>query len=146
MKKIAPLLRLNDNHPTAVKLSKLFDLADKLGISLSFYNHTTIVEDRDRDRSLPPLHIKDIEDYDNGFGCFPPTTEYKIIYDNPEYLAEQQRQNEERKRKEEERLTAERLAAAAKEKSQKERQAKEKEAHDRKLLQELKEKYENAPG
>ena len=135
-------LRLKDNHPTAEKLSKLCALADDLGISLSFYNHTVIVEDKDRDEKLPPLHLEDIEDNWNSVGCFPPTTEYKLVYDNPEYVAQQQRENQARRRKEEEKKAAEQKAAEAKAKAERERQAKEKEARERKMLAELKEKYE----
>lgn len=137
-------LRLKDKHPTAVKLDKLFAFADELGIGLSFYNHTVIVEDRDRDDKLPPLHLEDIEDDHNTSACFPPTTEYRLVYDNPAYLAEEAREFEERKQKEAEAKAAFKKAAEEKAKAEKERRAQQIEAQERKTLAELKAKYENA--
>jgi hypothetical protein len=87
-KKIYPYLKLKDNHPTMVKLNKLYELAEELGISISFGPQRTFVEDRDRDNSLPPLILEDI---DNGESIqeWPPTFEYKVYYDNPAHRAKE---------------------------------------------------------
>ncbi len=139
--RISPRLRLKDNHPTAVKIAKLCDLADELGITLSFYGQRVVVEDRERDKELPPLYLEDIED-DHWFEEFPFTTEYKLVYDNPEYIAQQKKEQEERDRvrAEEARIAKER--AEAKVKTENERRAREQEERERRLLAELKEKYE----
>ena len=89
--KIAPRLRLKDNHPTAVKLAKLCELADDLGIGFSFYGQRVVVEDKFRDENLPPLYLEDIEE-GQWFTRFPFATEYKLVYDNPEYIAQQKKQ------------------------------------------------------
>src|SRR5574339_247322 len=139
--KIAPRLRLKDNHPTAVKIAKLCDLADELGIGLSFYGQRVVVEDRDRDKNLPPLYLEDIED-GHWFEEFPFATEYKLVYDNPEYIAQQKKEQEERDRvrAEEARVIKERTKAKAKAKA--ERRARKQEARERQQLAELKAKYE----
>ena len=82
---IAKKLRLTDTNPTTVKLNKLIDLAGELGIRLWFTNQVILVEDRDRDASLPDLYMEDIEP-DHWFEEFPPSTEFKLTYENPAYL------------------------------------------------------------
>lgn len=90
-KKIFPYLKLKDNHPTMVKL---YDLAEELGIHISFGSHRTAIQDNDRDSSLPTLFLEDI---DNGEAIqeWPPTFEFKVIYDNPAHLAKQKEEQEE---------------------------------------------------
>lgn len=102
-KKIFQYLKLKDNHPTMVKLAKLADLAEELGISISFSNYYAQVHDRDRDDSLPPLRMEEL-DGGEAVGEWPPIFEYKVIYENPAYLAQQEAERKERdqKRKEEE--------------------------------------------
>lgn len=95
-KKIAKRLMLKDSHPTMVKVMKLWSLAEKLGLSISFHGQTTIVEDEGRDKNLPMLRLEDIET-EEGPQEWPPTCEFKLVYDNPEYLAEQKRQLEARR-------------------------------------------------
>ncbi len=120
MNKIPQYLRLKDNHPTIIKLNKLTDLAEKLGLCISFYNHRCLLEDRDRDKNLPSLYIEDIEGGFSNVNSFPNEMEYKVTYENPAYLAEEKRIYEEamklQKIKEAEKLALE-------EKSKKERRA-----------------------
>lgn len=132
---------LKDKHPTMQKLQKLMDLADELGLHLSFWGQRTVITDNERDTDLPPLYIEDIESHD-GPQEFPPSLEFKIVYDNPDYIAHEKaerdrlnRAQEERKRKEEE---ARRIA----EKKEAERRAREVEDRERRELARLKEKYE----
>lgn len=40
-------LRLTRAHPTAQKMSKLWSLADELGLHIEFYGYRTIVTDTD---------------------------------------------------------------------------------------------------
>lgn len=140
-KKIPKRLQLKDTHPTAVKLSKLMDLADKLGISISFYHERVLIEDRDRSKELPPLYVEDIEE-GHWFQGFPFETEYKLVYENPEYIAQQKKEKEEddQRRAEAFRLTQEKLKKEAQEFL--ERRLKETELAERKQLAALKEKYE----
>lgn len=131
MNSIARRLRLKENHPTAIKLNQLFELADKLGISLEFSNSTRVlVSDSDRDENLPPLWLEDIEesDYD---GSFPPTTEYKLVYDNPAYLAFKEKELEEH-------LKANRLKEEQAKAEEKKRLAKLKEAEEKREREHLK--------
>jgi hypothetical protein len=139
-KKLPEYLRLTDNHPTSIKVAKLCDLADKLGISFAFSGQRVIVEDRDRDKKLPPLYLEDIEDH-HWFEEFPFTTEYKLVYQNPEWLAKRKKEQEEyyAKKEEEARLVKEKLAAQAK--AEAEKRARETEARERRMLADLKAKY-----
>ncbi len=107
------VIKISRITSTAEKLGKLCSLADELGISLS-YGHRVIVEDRDRDKNLPPLYMEDIEDDHNTTSEFPPCTEYKLVYDNPDYLAQQEREHQERLAK----CKAKQEAAEAKKKAE----------------------------
>jgi len=143
MKSPAKRLRLKDNHPTAIKLIKLFDLADELGIRLSYQSQGGIrVEDKDRDSSLPPLYLEDIED-DHWFEEFPPSTEYKLVYENPDFLKQQALENLAYSAKIEEKKRIEKEAAEAKIKADREKRIQEQEAQERQQLAELKMKYES---
>ena len=143
MKSPAKRLRLKDNHPTAIKLIKLFDLADELGIRLSYQSQGGIrVEDKDRDSSLPPLYLEDIED-DHWFEEFPPSTEYKLVYENPDFLKQQALANLAYSAKIEEKKRIEKEVAEAKIKADREKRIQEQEAQERQQLAELKMKYES---
>lgn len=100
-------LRLKDNHPVMEKLMKLSDYAEELGISISFSHHGTIVEDTDWHG--PRLVMSEIIDngYENGVMEWPPATEFKIVYENPVWTAEEARKEEEYRRQQE-KLEAER--------------------------------------
>ena len=135
-------LVLKDTHPTMVKFNKLYALAEELGISISFYNHTAIVEDKDREKNLPPLHLEYVDgsDFDSSF---PPVFEYKLVYDNPAYLEEQRRLLDERVAKQEtERLATETKLKEANALAEKKRQE-QFEARERAELARLQEKYKN---
>ena len=77
---MAKQFKLKDNHPTMIKLNKLFELADELGISISFYGHRAVVNDIDRSNNDPILYLEDIEDTNNNMAEFPPATEFKVVY------------------------------------------------------------------
>jgi len=135
-------LRLKDTHSTAIKLQKIFDLADELGISFSFSSYGVYVSDRERDENLPDISIEDIET-GHLIDSLPPTTEFKLTYDNPEYLKQVKIENQEynAKRAEEERLKKEKeLAKKAEEEA---RRAAALEAKERAILAELKAKYKD---
>ena len=131
---IAQVLKLKDAHPTMIKLNKLYDLAEELGIRISFGTRETLVHDLERDNKLPPLLLQDL---DNGESIqdWPPCFEYKAVYRNPAWLAKETAENEER--------TKARVADFAKQES--ERQAKEQAIADAQAReQELKERAELA--
>lgn len=140
MSTIARRLILKDNHPTMVKFNKLSDLAAELGISVSFCGHRTIVEDNERDNSLPTLYMEDIETNDS-MGEFPPAIEFKLVYDNPAYLKQQKEECDNYRRTQEEAAAKKKKADELAEEERKERAAKEKEKAEKKLLAELKAKY-----
>lgn len=144
----ARYIRLLEAHPTMIKLSKLIALAEELGLSFTFFNGRAIIEDNQRDKNLPDMFIEDIENNMDGAGCdhpmenFPPTTEFKVVYDSPKFLAYQKAENETRalkwKQEEAVKKTAQESAKQIKEKKQLE----EKETQDRKLFEQLKSKFE----
>jgi hypothetical protein len=133
-------LKLKDNHPTMVKLMKLYDLADELGIRILF-GMRTIVDDDARDPNLPPLFLEDIERPGDRLNEWPPSFEFKVIYENPEYLAELKRAEEERQKKlsEERRLQFEATKARIKAEDEAKRIAEEQ--RERAELARLKSKY-----
>ena len=142
LKKLAPRLVLKENHPTAVKVAKLCDLEDELGISISFSHQRVLVTDVARDKNLPPLYLIDLEE-DHWFESFPFETEYKMVYANPEFLAQEKLEQEEENkvRADTARILKER--EAEKVKAEAERRAKELEADERLMLAKLKEKYKD---
>lgn len=139
----AKRLVLKDNHPTMIRFNKLCQVADELGLRISFHGQAMVLEDLHRE-NLPPLMIEDIEEDHTHTWCadFPPGTEVKLVYDNPVYLEEKRKEQEERDRKyhEEQRLAQEKRLAA--EEAERKRVERETEAQDRKLFAELKAKYE----
>jgi hypothetical protein len=141
-KKISRRLQLKDNHPTAQKLAKLCELADELGISISFYSYRTVIEDTDRDPKLPPLYLEDIETGE-GMDEFPFQMEYKLVYDNPEWIAQEAREREERERARVEEAERKRKAEEEKQRAAAEKARRTKEQRERELLAVLKDKYEN---
>ena len=139
-KKIFPYLKLKDNHPTMVKLYKLYELAEDLGISISFGSHRTVVQDRDRDDKLPTLFLEELDGGET-IQEWPPTFEYKVIYDNPAYLTQQKAEQDERdkvRKAEEAKREADRKA---KEKAETDARARENERKERAELARLKTKY-----
>lgn len=144
---MARYLRMKNTHPTMIKLFKLCELADKLGISFSFHGHVTIVKDEDHE-DLPLIRLEDIDNRE-AIMDWPPGTEFCAIYENPAYIAEQKRL------KEEQLAEAAKLAQIAKEQKErkkkenekrevkeKEKRQQEKERKERDLLVKLKAKYE----
>src|SRR3954465_5723817 len=98
----AHYLRLKDNHPTMIKLAKLCDVADELGLNITYYGHRAMLRDSEWPGTL--LYIDDIEN--DSISEFPFTTEYKLTYENPAWLEEQRIEDEKQtaKREEEERI------------------------------------------
>lgn len=141
-KKIPERLKLKDKSSTMIKVMKLYDLAEELGIAIEFFGHAVVVSDRDRDSKLPYLYMEDIEE-GHYIDQFPPSTEFKLVYDNPEYLKQRRLENvayqAERNKKEEAAKTL-KLAEEAKEKEERRLANIERE---KKLLAELKAKYED---
>jgi len=139
-KKIFPYLKLKDNHPTMEKLSKLYELAEELGIHISFGSHRTVVQDNDRDSKLPPLFLEDME---NGEAIqeWPPVFEYKVIYDNPAYLAQQKAEQDEREKAREIERSQREEKRKAQELAEKEARKRAEEQRERAELARLKAKY-----
>jgi hypothetical protein len=139
---ISKRLVLKDNHPIAEKFNKLCALADELGISIVFLGQSTILQVADRERDLPPILIEDIE-CGEGIGEFPPGTECKLVYDNPAYLAQQEKEQAEYAA----RAKAEREAAAAVKEENLRKQEEQRQANEKKRelneLERLKRKYPN---
>lgn len=75
--------RLKNNHPTMIKLEKLFNFATELGIGIEFGPGYTIVRDFDQDTNHAHFHLKEIDSNDECSTC-PPLFEYKVIYEDPE--------------------------------------------------------------
>ena len=141
MSTIARKLRLRDNHPTMVKLTKLYDLAEELGISLNFMHaRAVVVHDNDRDPNLPDLFLEDLED-DHTVENWPPTFEFKVICDNPAYTAEEKKLEAERMKQMREEKERQEAVRQAKEKTEQERKARELELKERAELVRLKSKY-----
>lgn len=132
-------MRLRENHPTMVKLEKLFAFADELGISIAFNsNGPAHLYDKDFVDGEAPLIISDIDSPGASMDSFPCTLDFKITYENPAYLVylgEQERDRLaeiERRRLEAEKRVAELKARGA------EKKAKEKEARRVKRITSLK--------
>jgi len=142
-KKVSRSLRLTENNPTMQKLTKLCELADELGISITFHQGGVCVVDNDRDDSLPDLYLEDIEP-GHHVNNFPPCTEYKLIYDNPEYLVQQSREYYERRAREAAADAEKAAKAKAKAKAKAARRAAELEVSERHVLATLKAKYPDA--
>lgn len=141
-KKIARRLVLRENHPTAIKVAKLCDLANELGISISFLHQRVLVTDEERDKNLPPLYIEDIEE-NHWFEGLPFESEYKLVYENPEFIALQKFEQEEtnRVRADTARILREREEEKAK--AEAEEKAKALKVRELRILAELKEKYKD---
>lgn len=138
---IPRLLRLKENHPVMQKVFKLYDLAEELGIKIHWRGQEVWVNDRDH----PDIdfYMEDIDDASALISEFPPTFEFKMIFNNPEWLklkeaeenARLQRMKEDAERREKEHqalLAAQEAARKAKI-----------EAEERELLNALKKKYED---
>jgi len=139
---IPQYLRLKDNHPTMVKFNKLCELAEELGISIEWHGQDVIIEDAERDKDLPPIFLKDIEQ-DHWFDSFPPNTEFKMIYNNPEFLKRQELEHQKylSEKAERERAALEQKRIA--EEQARLRRQRELEDSERAMLEALKAKYES---
>jgi hypothetical protein len=143
-KRPARRLVLKENHPTMIKLEKLWRLADELGLHIGFHGHRTSLEDNDRDPKLPMLFIEDIES-DDGPQDFPPATEFRVVYDNPDYLSLVEKENADRRTREEEEKRQKEELKRQREEAEARRMADELEKKERVQLARLKAKYEATP-
>ena len=85
-KKMPPrYMRLKETHPTMVKLDKLYQLAEELGIHIEFLGQATIVRD-EQVKGLPPCRMEDVDNRE-AISEWPPTFEYCLHYDNPAFIA-----------------------------------------------------------
>lgn len=141
-KKIAKRLVLTESNPTMAKVMKLWEITEELGLTLTFHGQTTIVEDKDRDPNLPMLRLEDIETLD-GPQEWPPSCEFKLVYDNPEYLAEQKRAVDAGLVERAAKFKAAEDKRKAQEAEEQRLQAIETENRERKQLAKLKAKYPN---
>lgn len=142
MDKPCKTLKLKDNHPTMEKIAQVCELADKLGISFSFYAGTVVVEDTALGEDHPTLYLQDVEQ-GHVMEQFPFTTEYKVTFENPKYT--EMLEQEWKEQCEKEKDAREAKARKAKEQAAAEKLflQKEKENRELKQLAELKAKYEN---
>ena len=140
-KKISEYMRLKDNHPTMVKLQKLYDLAEELKIQISFSQSLSVVNDRDLPEDHPMFRL---EDLDSGEAVeeWPPTFEYKIIYQNPAYITEETRLRKEREATAVAENKKKAEAQVARRKAEEEERKQETERKERAELARLKRKYE----
>lgn len=137
-------LRLKENHPTMVKLNKLFELADELGISISYHCSGPVVQDDEWEGE--EINLRDIEDEGSrtyAITTFPPTTEWRAIVDNPKYIEEENKRREEYNKKiaEEKRIAEENKLA--KEKKLEDARLERIKISELELLKNLKAKYES---
>jgi hypothetical protein len=105
--------RIKENHPLSIKLDKVMGLMEELGIAISIYGQTLIVEDRDYPSTR--FTFVGVDDTSRDVNDFPPTLDYKVIYENPEWIKAWQAELEEN-RKKLEKLRLEKEAAEAAEK------------------------------
>ncbi len=69
--------RLKEHHSTYQKYQQLYELADKLGITLCFAAGVCVIEDVDKPGIT--FYLEDIED-NHIITSFPHPTETKIVY------------------------------------------------------------------
>ncbi len=106
--------RIKENHPLSIKLDKIMGLMEELGITISVHGQTLIIDDKDNPGTQ--FTFVDVDDSDRGVYHFPPTLDYKVIYENPEWIKAWELELEEnRKRLEKLRLEKEAAEAAEKE-------------------------------
>jgi hypothetical protein len=137
------VLRLKEKHPTAIKFERLCQYAEDLGISIDWHGLKVFLYDKDRDSSLPPIYLQDIEE-NHWITSFPPTTEYYLLSENPEYLALRAKEEQERLLRIEEEKRARALQLEEKIRQEELARQAQLEASERALLESLKKKYESA--
>lgn len=69
--------RLKENHSTFQKFDKLRDMAEEMGIHMSFQSGYCILTDMDKPNIR--FYVEDVEG-EGQVWSFPPTNETKIIY------------------------------------------------------------------
>jgi len=71
--------RLLKNNPTSIKVDKLIDFMNELGLSLEYSHHCLVFYDKDK-----PDKMVEYRDSDNSSGCIelPSPFEHKLIIDN----------------------------------------------------------------
>ena len=81
-------LKLKDQHPSFLKLEKIFSLMDELNIGFTFNGNSINFVDTEQKR-FDTFYIEDIEE-NHSVTSLPPSTEYKVLVDNPEYFEKQE--------------------------------------------------------
>ena len=140
MKNVSQYLRLKDNHPTLKKFEKLCSLAEELGLSINVDSQQIILHDLDQPKIA--FLVKDIEDWAALVCAIPPTTEYYIRYENPEYIALQAERTKQSAIQRQEKEAKELAEKLLRQKAEQERVAIDLEKKERAQLVELKRKYE----
>jgi len=142
MKEVPQYFRLKADHPTLIKFEKLADLADELGLVISIDGGQMVIYDRDKPYSF---NVRDIEQtsWEKSFTSFPPCTEYFIKYENPEHIKLEKIKLEQWKAEQKEIEDKEKAAKIEAERKQEEERIKAIEEKERKMLSELKAKYES---
>lgn len=135
-------LRLKEHHPVMQKVLKLYDRAEELGLKIYWSGQQVWVKDQDQPNTK--FYLEDIDNSSIWISEFPPTFEFKMIFDNPEWIKQQEAEENARIQKMKEALEQQekerQLQLAAQEA---ERKAKV-EAEERQLLAALKKKYEDS--
>ena len=102
-----------------IKINKLYELADELGIRILFEGYQVLIVDGES--NINSFRIEDVDNPRENLSSFPPNLEFRVVCDNPEYvkLKEQEyeawikRRNEERlaeeEKKKQEALEGERI-------------------------------------
>lgn len=142
-KNVPRYLRLKAEHPTLVKFQKLADLADELGLVISIDGGQMVIYDRDKPYVV--FNVKDIEQtsWEKSFISFPPSTEFFIKYENPEYIRLEKIKHEQYKAKQKEKEEQAKAAKLLAEQQEEKDRMKALEEKERKILAELKAKYES---
>lgn len=140
MNKIMKYLECKDDDPTLEKYMKLSDLAEELGISLSFTGGRCEVIDRNRGDDLPPIYLEDLES-DPYVNTFPYCFEFRMIYENPVYIEKRNRELAEHKLKMQELQLKKEAEAAEKAAMEEKRRVEEIENTERGILARLLKKY-----
>jgi len=71
--------RLLKNHPTSIKVDKLINFMDELGLSLEYSHHCLVFFNKDKPDQM--VEYRDADD-SAGFIDLPSNFEHKLIIDN----------------------------------------------------------------
>jgi len=135
-------LRCKESHSTYKKVLKLIALAEDLGISIEFSYDKFYLNDKDKDCTF---EFVGVDDYNDTICSFPPDVDFKLIFENQAYLKEISDKQKARDNKVNLKCFWKKSRKGfilAEIRSAEENKRKAKELAERKLLAELKAKYE----